>query len=255
MCLAMRSFVRTIGKILVMAAVVLSVTAGIPERAAAAPQTFCATVYGCGPGSLWQAIQDANANPGSTRSRSMLDSDGGDSCRPPVTLKSSRNSASGTFTESAIVKGNGALFNGTVQWQGLGLTTVIWWRGGVRECPTPSGAYLGSSGKVFEIGEFGKDNSGITVTVDGFHAQGAPQLFTVRSGAALEVSNSRYEGVWKINRPEYCDDAAVDGEAGGSFTARDVEFSNLYQESNSASGGPPFLAAVRTPRSIWSASE
>ena len=135
----------------------------------------------------------------------------------------------GTFTDSAVVKGNGAKIVARNTWvTGAGIIIPA----DRRDCPVIGDTKVSTAGRVFEIGEFGIDNSGITVTVDDFSAEGPGGLFAIRSGAELEVSNSRYDNIWNAWGPSDCDTHAVVVETNATFTARNTQFVDTFSTLN-----------------------
>jgi Fibronectin type III domain len=195
----------------------------IPGTASAT--TFFASESGCGANSIWQAIEDSNATPGvDTIEISAGAQFGQDSTRCGGTSVLA-DQFIGTFTESAIVIGNGAKLVAQNTWI---TTDGILIPSQRRGCPVNGDAMISQAGRVFEIGEFGADNSGITVTVEEFHAEGPGGLFAVRSGAELEVSNSRYENIWNVWRVSDCDTHAIVVEANATFTARNTQIIDTF---------------------------
>jgi hypothetical protein len=214
--------VRTI-IIAFQALIIASFVALIPGTASAA--TFFASESGCGGNSIWQAIEDSNANPGvDTIEISAGAQFGQDSTRCGGNLVLG-DQFIGTFTDSAVVKGNGAKLVARNTWITTGGILIPSQR---RDCPVNGDAMISQAGRVFEIGEFGADNSGITVTVDEFHAEGPGGLFAVRSGAELEVSNSRYENIWNAWQEFDCDTHAIVIEANATFTARNTQIIDTF---------------------------
>ncbi|MDA7586101.1 putative Ig domain-containing protein [Luminiphilus sp.] len=191
--------------------------------------TFFASASGCGPNSIWQAIQDSNTNPGvDTIEISAGAQFGEDSLRCDGSFLG--DEFIGTFTDSAVVNGNGAKIVARNTWVTAGAGIII--PANRRDCPVIGDAGVSRAGRVFEVGEFGVDNSGITVTVDDFSADGPGGLFAVRSGAELEVSNSRYDNIWNAWGPSDCDTHAVVVESNATFTARNTQFVDTFSTLN-----------------------
>ena len=141
--------VRTI-IIAFQALIIASFVALIPGTASAA--TFFASESGCGGNSIWQAIEDSNANPGvDTIEISAGAQFGQDSTRCGGNLVLG-DQFIGTFTDSAVVKGNGAKLVARNTWITTGGILIPSQR---RDCPVNGDAMISQAGRVFEIGEFG----------------------------------------------------------------------------------------------------
>ena len=209
---------------------------------ASAQQTYEATESGCGPNSIWQAVQNANASPGVDTIEILAGATFGEAS---MECESKRRSDQflGTFTESAIVKGNGARVKSYVQWIRNGTGRIQ--PGSERSCPDRGDSLIAISGTLFEIGRFGQDNSAIVVEVDGFNADGVGALFEIRDGATLIVSNARYDRVYNAWDENGCFQRPAVGMGDRTtFTARDVEIHDAFSYPNLFPDGPTEPAEV-----------
>jgi hypothetical protein len=224
---------------MVAAAAALASGVGPTPASAMGPMTFYASESGCGPNSIWQAIQNANSNPGVD----TIEIQAGLVFGADSTTCDSinfRDAVVGTFTESAIVNGNGSSirgFNQFVSPAGISTPPV-----GPR-CGNNADIWVAASGRLFAIGEPNADNTGITVAVDAFDAKGLSGLFVVRRGAELEVSNSSYRDIWNISDTD-CSRPAVQVLQDATFTARDTQFVNVFSSDDTIQNAPTPLASM-----------
>lgn len=163
----------------------------------ASADTFTVTSNQCnGAGSLRQAILAANGNPG----RDRIEVDPGLVISPdPLQCGAAPGTKHldfyvGKITESVdiVFKKDGAGKGSKVRSQQY----IISGASGNQikgHCPTSLDHWIAApSGRLFEIGERGRDNPNVKVTIDGITVERMNAWFRIYDGAELEVKNSRF---------------------------------------------------------------
>lgn len=216
-----RSSAALLSAVLTIAAIVIPTGA-----ASAAPQTFHVTTGECaGPGSILDAVAQANANPGADTI--VIDVDkvhlfqpilAGYTCASPV--------GSAPFvlkiTESVTIDGQGAEFsadplfvdpNGTINDVQPG------------RCPASSRDLMLTAPVSFmEIGTYGQDNSAISVTLQQMNVTKMSRLATVHAKASLTIDGMNAENLTDLSHD--CDNSTIKVETGGNLTISNSWFND-----------------------------
>lgn len=154
-----------------------------------------------GPGSINEAITLANSNPGTD---SIKFTSG-------LQINASHSYYTGgvngnymiSITESVIIDGNGGALNGYQKWVSA--------NGDINplgQCPgsIPSTIILRQMPNFMQVGVFGEDNSGISVTIKNLTIKEFNSIAEVRQGTSLIVDNLKAENIWASYR---CDERGL----------------------------------------------
>lgn len=214
-----------LGRSLLVVAALLSALAVMVPTASAGASTFTVTSKQClGPGSITQAVTDANAHPGADviSFTPGLVVDGGtclDNTHQPDFAK--WNYFMARVTESVTFEGNGARIQGAQFWlnpNGVKSTS---------SCPTTAdGTIMMASTPGFVlVGRAGVDNAGIAVEVHDLDMDMLNSIASVRKNASLRITGSK---MTNITRAVDCGGDGLIGVHEGSLDLIDSEIDSSF---------------------------
>ncbi len=210
---------------LIKLAFLVLVTFAIHARTASAA-TYTVTSTSCtGPGSITEAMDLANANPGEdtiTFTKDLQVDAAGcpNDPRPNYYILQA--------TESVVFEGNGARLFGRIVWiTSGGLNTPI---GAEALCPSESGDLLIALTPGFiKVGTYGQDNSAITVSVRDLDMYELNSLARIEKNASLILEDLTLNRIIAGNRD--CTTSAIRAEEGANFTARRTVWDEVWNGS------------------------
>lgn len=198
---------------------------------AQAAQTFTVTSPALcgGAGTFQQAVKDANASPGKD---TIVFTAGMTVSASPCASIAGPDQFPIKATEAVDIVGNGAKVVGDMLW--------VDFAGRVNNfllCPasTANSHWIQKSTGFLEVGEFGKDNTAVAVTVTGLSFDNLPTLMQAYDKASLTLADSTATNIMAFN--ELCDRPALTGWAGANLTLRGVRMTDSYAPRMSTAEG------------------
>jgi hypothetical protein len=215
-------------RVLIM--VLLCVFGLLPEHAKAA--TYTVTSTSCtGPGSLLQAIADANANPGAdtiTFTPGLVIR--ADMCPPDSQTQPSRYYI-GEVTESVVFEGRGARLVGALGWiNSSGVLQPI------TVCPRSDlgTVVIAETPGFLRVGRYQQDNSAISVTIRDMSFEQLSSFVRVNDKASLVVDNTHLLNIWDNHMG--CGRPVIRMGIDGNLAVRSSTFKGLVNFGSSNNG-------------------
>ena len=174
-----------------------------------------------GTGTFEQAVKDANASSG----KDTIEFDAG--LRVDASSCGRLHQGPGQYpivaTQAVDVVGNGARIEGNQVWiDASGATNPV------TACPLSSAGHVwaAQSKGFIAVGELGKDNSGVDVSISGLDFDNLPSLAAAYENASLTLADSQAKRINSFNND--CHLTAIAGTTGADITLRNVGISDSH---------------------------
>ena len=217
-----------------------------PVSAAAVGTTYNVTSTNCtGPGSIIEAINQANANSGTDTIQLTpgLQIDATtctfiDEIRP-------ENYVIAAVTDSLIIEGNGGALNGNMSW--VDVSGIV---NNLSRCPYKSSivTILGTMPGFLRIGDAFKDNPGLQVTIRDLRLQKFRQVAQVHKDASLLMEGVDMIDIWAWR---WCNTPAIEAYDLVDITLQQSTMENYVSFQDFIGGKESFTGAIAGGGGGW----
>ena len=229
-------------RLLVVLTAMCPLMLGAMQTAAAA--TFAVTSSNClvVPGGYDWAVQQANATPGKDTIDIQVPVIDVDICVHPHSAEPWLT----PITESVEIVGHGAWADSQVTWFNQDGK-----KNSLGHCPSniTKDLFADVGAGLLEVGQYGKNNTGIEVTVTGLNMRNLVNVAVVRENAKLIIQDAEIKDIFSVWFNSSCMRPAIGADQGADVTLINTKFRNIDIPSSSIpSTNFPALPAVSV---IW----
>jgi hypothetical protein len=211
---------RLLARLLVVLTTMCSLLLGGTQTAAAA--TFAVTSSNClaVPGGYDWAVQQANATPGKDTIDIQVPVIYVDICVHPHSAEPWLT----PITESVEIVGHGAWADSLVTW-----FNPDGKKNSLGHCPSPTtnDLFADVGAGLLEVGQYGKDNTGIEVTITGLNMRNLVNVAVVRENAKLIIQDTEIKDIFSVWFNSSCASPAIGADKGADVTLINTKFRNI----------------------------